>query len=199
MAKFKIGDKVCYKFNPNLIGVVNSIRYSNMYESPIYKVEFEDNWSMFFNEKELHKYDIGIKNLKEKLNEFSEYCDTDTLITEAVFNNFNACHGIPTIPGIKKVIFNDPATIVFWNDGTKTIVKCNENDSFDPEKGLAMAIAKYHFGNDNTFHKVMKSWLPKEKQTNDFDALNEYGGVFSENLLNLLNKKGVRFIAKNYD
>ena len=110
-----------------------------------------------------------------------------------------AIYGIPTVPGINKVIFNDPATIVFWNDGTKTIVKCNENDSFDPAKGLAMAIAKYHFGNDNTFHKVMKSWLPKEEQTNDFDALNEYGGVFSENLLNLLNKKGVRFIAKNYD
>ena len=201
MAKFKIGDKVYYKFNPNFIGVVNSIRYSTegKYYFPIYKVEFENNRFAFFNEKELHKYDIGIKNLKEKLTEISEYCDNDALVTEDIFNHFNTRYGIPTVPGINKVIFNNPATIVFWNDGTKTIVKCKENDSFDPEKGLAMAIAKYHFGNDNTFHKVMKSWLPKEEKTNDSDALNEYGGVFSENLLSLLNKKGVRFIAKNYD
>ena len=115
------------------------------------------------------------------------------------FNPIDTRYGIPTVPGINKVIFNDPATIVFWNDGTKTIVKCKENDSFDPEKGLAMAIAKYHFGNDNTFHKVMKPWLPKEEKTNDSDVLNKYGGVFSENLLSLLNKKGVRFNAKNYD
>ena len=196
MAKFKIGDKVCYKFIPNYIGVVNSIHYSTVDESPIYKVEFENNQFAFFNEKELHKYDIGIK---EKWVKVSEYCDNDALVTDAVFNHFNTHYGIPTVPGINKVIFNDPATIVFWNDGTKTIVKCKENDYFDPEKGLAMAIAKYHFGNDNTFHKVMKSWLPKEEKTNDSDELNKYGGVFSENLLSLLNKKGVRFIAKNYD
>ena len=40
---------------------------------------------------------------------------------------------------IKKVIFNDPATIVLWSDGTKTVVKA-EGEPFDPEKGLAMAI-----------------------------------------------------------
>ena len=31
------------------------------------------------------------------------------------------------IPPIKKVIFHDPATVVFWKDGTKTVVKCGEN------------------------------------------------------------------------
>lgn len=43
---------------------------------------------------------------------------------------------------IKNVIFNPPATVVYWTDGTKTVVKCNENDIFDPEKGLALAVAK---------------------------------------------------------
>ena len=38
---------------------------------------------------------------------------------------------------IKKVIFNDPATIVMWNDGTKTVVKCRVGDIFDAEKGIA--------------------------------------------------------------
>lgn len=70
---------------------------------------------------------------------------------------------------IKKVIFNDPATIVFWSNGDKTVVKCCENDVYDPEKGLAMAICKYVFGNGNDFHRVFKDWLPEETDE-EFDA-----------------------------
>lgn len=44
---------------------------------------------------------------------------------------------------IKKVIFNDPATIVFWNDGAKTVVQAR-GEAFDPEKGLAMAICRHY-------------------------------------------------------
>ena len=42
----------------------------------------------------------------------------------------------------RRVIFNRPATIVFWSDNTKTVVKCAKFDDWDPEKGLAMAIMK---------------------------------------------------------
>lgn len=45
-------------------------------------------------------------------------------------------------PSITKVVINAPATIVFWSDGTKTVVKCAKNERFDAEKGVAMAIAK---------------------------------------------------------
>ena len=65
------------------------------------------------------------------------------------------------IAEIKDVIFNDPATIVFWNDGTKTIVKA-DNEPFDPEKGLAMAISKKVLGNQGNYYKTFKKWLPKE-------------------------------------
>lgn len=61
---------------------------------------------------------------------------------------------------IKNVIFNDPATIVFWSDGTKTVVKA-ENEPFDPEKGLAMAIAKKHFGNKGNYFNEIKKWTEK--------------------------------------
>jgi hypothetical protein len=46
------------------------------------------------------------------------------------------------VPEIKKVIYNDPATIVYWADGTKTVVKVQEDDVFDAQTGLLMAIAK---------------------------------------------------------
>ena len=64
------------------------------------------------------------------------------------------------IPEVKKVIFNDPATIVYWKDGTKTVVKCQKGDDFDPEKGFAMAFLKKCWGNKGNFNdkliKIMK-------------------------------------------
>lgn len=61
---------------------------------------------------------------------------------------------------IGKVIFNDPATIVFWGDGSKTVVKCNSGDTFDPEKGLAMAISKRYLGDAGNYYNEFKKWLP---------------------------------------
>ena len=66
---------------------------------------------------------------------------------------------------IKNVYFNYPVTVVIWNDGTKTLVRCSENDFYDPEKGLAMAIVKKAYGNDNKFRKVFKKWIPDEDDT----------------------------------
>jgi hypothetical protein len=65
---------------------------------------------------------------------------------------------------IKKVIFNAPATIVFWDDGTKTVVKCGENEEYDPEKGLAMAIAKKALGNQGNYYNQFKKWLPNKEE-----------------------------------
>lgn len=65
---------------------------------------------------------------------------------------------------INKAIFNDPATIVFWSDGTKTVVKTRGNDKFDPEKGLAMAISKKYMGNADGWYKDFKKLLPEEKE-----------------------------------
>lgn len=64
---------------------------------------------------------------------------------------------------IKKVVFNDPATIVIWEDGTKTVVKCQDGEHYDPEKGLAMAIAKKVNGNRHDYYNVFKKWLKKVK------------------------------------
>ena len=66
------------------------------------------------------------------------------------------------VPKIKNVIYNDPATIVFWYDGTKTVVKAGNGDVYNPEVGLAMAIAKKALGNKGNYNNVMKKWLPKE-------------------------------------
>lgn len=59
----------------------------------------------------------------------------------------------------EKVIFNDPATIVIWKDGSKTVVKCQKDDGFDPEKGLALCFMKKALGNKGNFNNILKSAL----------------------------------------
>lgn len=79
----------------------------------------------------------------------------------------NACMQIkPLSFEIEKVIFNEPATIVIWKDKTKTVVKCQEDDEFDPEKGLAMAIAKKALGNKSNFNNTIKRWTDTYVITN---------------------------------
>ena len=65
-----------------------------------------------------------------------------------------------TLPKIKKVIFNDPATIVLWDDGTKTVVKCSEGDTYSEWSGLAFCICKKLMGDE--FHKVFKHWCDRD-------------------------------------
>jgi hypothetical protein len=74
------------------------------------------------------------------------------------------CPDILSNPSIKEVIFNNPATVVIWADGTKTVVKCQEGDTYNEELGLAMCISKKFFGNKGNFNEVFKKWIPKEPE-----------------------------------
>lgn len=104
-------------------------------------------------------YDRNQNRRSMKKDPFSKkygiYQDTDSILF------------VPKIPflrvDIEKVIFNGPATIVFWSDGIKTIVKCTEDDIYDQEKGLAMAICKRVLG-DN-FKKTFKEHIEEENET----------------------------------
>lgn len=76
----------------------------------------------------------------------------------------------------EKVIFNPPATIVFWKDGTKTVVKCQDGDLFDPEKGLVMAYFKRLHGNRGNYYNVIKKFVgdyPTPKFDTDDEVLSE--------------------------
>lgn len=68
-----------------------------------------------------------------------------------------------TTASIEKVIFNNPATIVIWKDGTKTVVKRQKGERWDKEKGLAMAIVKKVFGNKGNYCNQFKKWIDQEK------------------------------------
>lgn len=89
------------------------------------------------------------------------YINNDINMTKRMVRTMmNSIYGIPKT-SIKDVMFNPPATIVFWNDGTKTVVKAQNNEAFDPEKGLAMAIAKKALGNQGNYFETIKKYTEK--------------------------------------
>lgn len=86
---------------------------------------------------------------------------------------------ISPMPTIKDVIFNPPATIVFWSDNTKTVVKA-DGDAYDPEKGIAMAISRKMIGDNkreyyNIFRHYLKKWEKQNPHTiDDYFVEGEY-------------------------
>jgi hypothetical protein len=66
--------------------------------------------------------------------------------------------------GISRVIFNEPATIVFWDDGEKTVVKCQNDEPYDKEKGLALCYMKKALGNKSNFNNVFKQFIENEEE-----------------------------------
>jgi len=99
--------------------------------------------------KPLRSLGIGLADcdrIKEAID-----CKADVISTDRLVRMFGKT-------SIKDVIFNNPATIVLWEDGTKTVVKA-ENEPFDPEKGLAMAVAKKALGNNYDYYDIFKKYV----------------------------------------
>ena len=67
------------------------------------------------------------------------------------------------LPKIKKVIFNYPATIIIWEDKSKTVVKLMDGDTWDPEKGFAMAYLKKLLGTQRLRKEIKTYVKPQEK------------------------------------
>lgn len=72
------------------------------------------------------------------------------------------------MPQIKEVKFNGPATIVFFDDNTKVVIKCTDTDIFDPEKAVMICVLRKALGmNSSQFKKWLGNWTkayeePKE-------------------------------------
>ena len=113
------------------------------------------------------EYTYMFKNIVEQINLADDFCIAKPFFTGVPNPNPNGSSHINCVPPIKKVIFSDPATIVIWEDDTKTIVKACKNEKgkqekYDPEKGLAMAICKKLYGTNNSgsnYYDVFKKWL----------------------------------------
>lgn len=154
------------------IGFVNNF-YTEL-GSVQMNLELEDGRTFQFNPGDLlrdRQGDWRIRKPKESVLDSMRYMHwVDRVMEEAAKKKEETTM---TAASIKNVIFNPPATIVFWTDGSKTVVKCNAKEEFDPEKGMAMAIAKRCANNSDDFYKEIKKWVEKSgyKQVDDMKAL----------------------------
>lgn len=99
----------------------------------------------------------GIANLRKTLKEaFGELFDLEE-------NNMSR-----KSLEVKKVIYSGPCTIVIWADDSKTIVRCQDGDTYSKEVGLLMCLAKKVWGT-NTSGSNFNDYISKvisEKEEN---------------------------------
>lgn len=168
-----------YKFTLSKDGITKSYYWKYPKEAvpsclSLYQKTAMDNMIKDFNEKKLidHVIKPVVNSLYGSLEtgyvyvpqckyldeEFEKYRVADVKTTqELIKRSLNMDYGM-RYADIKKVIFNDPATIILWSDGTKTVVKA-VNEPYDKEKGIAMAVTKRFFGNKGNYYNNVKKWL----------------------------------------
>ena len=89
------------------------------------------------------------------------------------------------IPYITRVIFNPPATIVFWDDGTKTVVKCMEGQPFEKYAGFSAACMKKMFGSTSRAKAIMEECDEDAQSKHQFkDNKSKTKAISVEDLIN---------------
>lgn len=64
----------------------------------------------------------------------------------------NPFYGLPHIDHVK---FNGPATIVFWKDGTKTVVKHDGKGRKDKKQAILYAFIRKIYGEGRPYHNIL--------------------------------------------
>ena len=100
----------------------------------------------------LNNYHVTLKD--EDFLDAIRYCYNDILSVEKYKASIELRVDIPGM--IDRVIFNDPATIILWKDGSKTVVKRSDDDIWDPEKGFCMAVIKKLYGHTSFIKRFME-------------------------------------------
>ena len=161
----KLGCSICYKTDT----AVNKTDV-DIYHSTLGPKHYLVEWDKV---RSLTEAAVPILSDVKMQIEVKKYCDEDIEQTK------NLYYGLSLT--IKDVIFNPPATIVFWMDGTKTVVKDQGEVFYDPEKGMAMAVAKKAFGNQGNYYNQFAKYLDiyEKKQENEF-AKSYVNTVFNE-------------------
>lgn len=171
--KFKVGDIVrIVSRNSAFFGHTGVITLIDAYATRlVFHVRIDcypgDRGGTFYEENLIQ---VGVIDEQDKLTE--KYASHDAKALAEAYTRYYKHKQIVTnytSDFIVNVVFNDPATIVLWKDNTKTVVKACEDENFDPEKGLAMAIAKKALGNKGNYYETFKKWLPEEDKLTPYE------------------------------
>ena len=119
------------------------------------------------NGVEIHIFsisEVGVKLINDEWSrEIADYIYNDAVCVYEASRDLLAANQAPVLS--KPPIFNPPATICYWNDGTKTVVKCQEGDPYSPEAGLALCYMKKILGNTSKdLNKELHKYISEEKE-----------------------------------
>lgn len=108
---------------------------------------------------------FGIKEDKKMIDGYRAYCiaDVDAALSLAKRNkpvNYAGYAKAPRVPTLKRIIIseNSRVTVVLWDDGTKTIVKCSDADTYDPYTAYCAAFAKKCYGTNSQLKKTIEKF-----------------------------------------
>ena len=113
------------------------------------EISIDCSWTEKFNKQIEHE-----KEILKAMTENSEFTFNNMLGTYTTYiqdeDSFNLLKP-------ERVIYNDRATICYWKDGTKTVVKATDDDHMTHEHGVAMAIVRKLFPSRQEFLRTVKS------------------------------------------
>ena len=179
----KLGCSICYKTDTAV-----NMTDINIYRSTLGPKHYLVEWDKV---RSLTEAAVPILSDVKMQLEVKKYCDEDVEQTK------NLYYGLSLT--IKDVIFNPPATIVLWMDGTKTVVKDQGEVFYDPEKGMAMAVAKKAFGNQGNYYNQFSKYLDiyEKKQEAEFTSsyANTVLGDLIEKFRNSLTKTNYNTVS----
>lgn len=103
-----------------------------------------------------YKNMLGVFN-QYKTKEYANYCERikDIENTKKEINTMGMDFSHKFTPRPKKIIYNESkgVTVVLWEDGTKTIVKCSENNQRDLYNAYCAAFAKKCYGTNSALKR----------------------------------------------
>lgn len=121
------------------------------------EVEMSGMSNIQFNdlERELHELGIELSTIRHSSGDVG--CEIEGYLRPDIYKKHRAKEtcSLPKKPIPKKVKFSGPATIILWEDGTKTVVKCQEDDVFNEYTGVLTCFAKKMFGNKANFNNII--------------------------------------------
>ena len=128
----------------------------------------QKNYDMFldavanvFNEA-LETYASSNKNVKPKESKETKKpivkVEPKKVETPTFYSKRNETKFTPLyMPRIREVMFNDPATICWFEDNSKTVAIAGHGDKYDKETGLAICMLKRVLGNKE-YRRIMDKY-----------------------------------------
>lgn len=151
---FKVGNYIETRTIPSKKGFISHV------------VSIDGGPDTWYYDVELYDPEIGkhITHRHVKHTNLSHITETEYRFYKEHSANFATKESADSYYIPKRIIYNDPATIVFWSDGTKTVVKKAEGEAFNSYTAFCAALAKKMFGNNSIVNKIVKSgYYQKDK------------------------------------